>query len=105
MLVMQCGYPPEYVLDKIETYELNAAMKYAYYAVKDGWEQARLVAYIVAQCNSKRTLKMQDILTFYWEKEQNNDDTKITKEDIERLKAQAQEYLKSQNKTIEKREN
>lgn len=100
---MQCGYPPEYVLDKIETYELNAAMKYSYYAVKDGWEQARLVAYIVAQSNSTKRLKMSDIVDFYWEKEYNIEDTKITKEDIERLKAQAQQYLKSKNNNIEKR--
>lgn len=101
---MQCGYDPEYVLDKIETYELNAAMKYSYYAVKDDWEQARLIAYIVAQVNSKKTLKMQDIMKFHWEEETEHGDTKITKEEIEMLKRQAEAYLKSQNKTIEKRE-
>lgn len=100
---MQCGFSPKYVLDEIETYELNAALKYSYYAVKDGWEQARLVAYIVAQSNSTKRLKMQDIMEFYWEKEYNVEDTKITKEDIERLKKQAQQYLKSKNNNIEKR--
>lgn len=100
---MQCGFSPKYVLDEIETYELNAAMKYSYYAVKDNWEQARLVAYIVAQCNSKRTLKMQDIMTFHWEEEQEEHRTSITKEEIEALKRQAEQYLKSKNKEIEKR--
>ena len=100
---MQCGFSPKYVLDEIETYELNAAMKYSYYAVKDSWEQARLIAYIVAQCNSKKTLKMQDIMEFFWEKETNIEDTKITKEEIEMLKKQAEQYLKSKNKQIEKR--
>lgn len=103
MLVMQCGYDPEYVLDKIETYELNAAMKYSYYAVKDEWEQARLIAYMVAQTHSRKTLKMQDILTFHWENEQNIENTKITKEEIEQLKKQAQQYLKHNTTNTEKR--
>ena len=103
MLVMQCGYDPKYVLDEIETYELNAAMKYSYYAVKDDWEQARLIAYMIAQTNSRKTLKMQDIMTFHWEEEEEEHNTKITKEEIEALKRQAEQYLKSKNKTIENR--
>jgi len=101
---MKCGYPPEYVLDKMETYEVNSALKYSYYAQKDNWEQARLIAYIVAQSNSTRHLKMEDIVKFHWEEDGEQNDTKITKEDIELLKKQAEQYLKSQNKTVEKRD-
>lgn len=103
---MQCHFPPDYVLDKMEWYEITAVMKYHYYAYKDNWEQARLVAYMVAQVNSKRTLTMTEILEFPWEKEEDKIMTKtsITKEEIEQLKAEAQKYLKTQNKEIEKRE-
>lgn len=75
-------------------------MKYQYYSIKDGWEQARLIAYMVAQVNSKRTLKMDDILPFPWEKEEDETEhvTSITKEEIEQLKAEAQEYLKNKEK-------
>lgn len=101
---MKCGFDPQYVLDEIEVYELNAALKYQYYAVKDDWEQARLIAYMIAQVNSKNRMRVQDIITFFWEEdEEEKGDTSISKEQIEMLKAQAQQYLKSQNKKVEKR--
>lgn len=96
-------YPPEYVLDRMEWYEINAAMKYQYYSIKEGWEQARLIAYMVAQVNSKRTLKMEEILQFPWEREDaDKSSTSITKEEIEKLKAEASEYLKNKNKETRK---
>jgi len=106
ILTQQMGYAPDYVLDKMQWYEINAAMKYSHYSVKDGWEQARLVAYMVAQVNSKRTLEMDEIVKFPWE---NEDDepvkTSITKEEIEQLKKEAEQFIKQQNNTVEKREN
>lgn len=98
------GLPPEYVLDKIEWYEINALMQYQYYSLKDNWEQARLIAFMIAQTNSKRKLKLQDIVPFAWDDDEENEDNKpITKSEIERLKARAQDYLYSKNKSIEKR--
>lgn len=98
------GLPPEYVLDKIEWYEINALMQYQYYSLKDNWEQARLIAFMIAQTNSKRKLKLQDIVPFVWDEDEENEDNKpITKSEIERLKARAQNYLYSKNKSIEKR--
>ena len=93
-------YPPEYVLDKMEWYEINSAMKYQHYSVKDGWEQARLIAYMVAQVNSKRTLKMDEILPLPWEKEDEETEhiTTITKEEIEQLKKEAEAFMKNKNK-------
>jgi len=93
-------YPPDYVLDKMEWYEINSAMKYQHYSIKDGWEQARLIAYMVAQVNSKRTLKMDDILPLPWEKDETEPEhiTSITKEEIEQLKAEAQKYLRNKEK-------
>jgi hypothetical protein len=32
----------------MELFEVKAVMEYEYYAHKDGWEQARLVAYLIA---------------------------------------------------------
>lgn len=98
------GLSPDYVLDKIEWYEINSLMKYQYYSIKDNWEQARLIAFMIAQTNSKKRLKLQDIVPFTWEEDEENEDEKpITKSEIERLKARAQNYLLSKNKSIEKR--
>ena len=80
----------------MQWYEISAALKYQYYAVKDGWEQARLISFLIAQSNSTKKLKMEDILEFPWEKNSNEpieDRTMITKEDIERLRKEAEQYL------------
>lgn len=78
----------------MELYEVKAIMEYEYYAYKDGWEQARLISYLVAQTNSTNKLKLTDILKFHWEDEV---DTSISNEDIERLKQKAQQYEQSYN--------
>ncbi len=78
-------------------YEAQVAMKYGYYANKDTWEANRLTAYITAQVNSKRRLKVADIVTFPWENTEEETDTRISKEDIERLQKQAESYLKHNN--------
>jgi len=93
MLTLRMHLPPHYVLDQMEMYEIRSLMKYEYYSRADQWETARLIAYMVAQVNSKKKLTFQDITKFYWEKEQ-AEDTSISKEDIERLKAKADAYIK-----------
>lgn len=98
ILVIQLGYSPEYVLDKMQWYEVNAALKYSFYAFKDGWEQSRLISYLIAQTNSRKKLTLEDITKFYWENETIEADTKITKKDIDRLNKMAQAYLKEKHK-------
>lgn len=79
---------PSYVLDDMEFYEIASLMRYRYLKSKENWEQARLISYIIAQVNSKKTLKLQDILKFGWEVE--NESTKITNEEINDLSKQAE---------------
>lgn len=78
----------------MQMYEVRAVMKYQYLANKDSWEQARMIAYIIAQCNSTKKLKPSDIMNFYWEKEEESDSTAISNEDVERLRNKANQYLK-----------
>lgn len=78
----------------MEIYEVQAAMKYDYYAHKDDWEQTRLLAYIIAQANSTKKLKLSDIMEFYWEKDiKEPTDTYISDDDVKRLKEKAKQYL------------
>lgn len=77
----------------MEMYEVKAVMEYEYYAHKDGWEQARLVAYLIAQTNSTKQLKATDILKFYWEKDTEAADTSISNADVERLRMKAQQFI------------
>lgn len=77
----------------MEWYEINAALQYQYYSYKENWEQARLITYMIAQVNSKKHLKLEEIIKFPWDNESHDSkDTKITKEDIERLNKMAEAF-------------
>lgn len=82
----------------MEMYEIRAIMDYEYLAHKDSWEQARLVAYLIAQSNSSKKLKITDILKFYWEKEEaDSSNTAVSNAEKERLKAMALQYKNKLN--------
>ena len=74
----------------MELYEVKAVMDYEYLAYKDSWEQSRLIAYMIAQTNSTKRLKLTDILEFQWEDK--NADTAISNEDVARLREKAKQY-------------
>lgn len=92
MLTLKYGLSPSYVLDEMQWYEVNGLMKYEYYAKKDEWEETRLLSYIIAQVNSRKKLKIDDIMSFHWENDQ--DKTVTSKEEFERLRNKAKEYIK-----------
>lgn len=94
LLVLRYHIPPSYALDEMEMYEISSLMKYEYYAHKDDWEQTRFLGYMVAQVNSRKKLSLEDIIPFYWEKE-NDSDTSISSADLERLKIMAENYIKN----------
>ena len=81
----------------MDWYEVNSLLKYRYYAVKEQWEQTRLITYMTAQVNSNKHLKVTDIITFPWEKEE-EENTRITDDDVKRLKAMAENYLYNEKK-------
>lgn len=76
-------------------YEITPYIKNLHLRSKEGWEQARLGAYITAQVNSKKKLKVTDILEFPWEKKEMKKTgiTDISNEDIKRLRNKAKQYL------------
>ena len=95
------GISPEYVLDQMKVYEINALMKYNYYSYKDNWEQARFIAYVTAQVNSTKHIDMNELLPFAWdESEKLFNDTDLTQNEIDFLKKNA---MKPKNKNIETR--
>lgn len=90
---MQCNFPPQYVLDKMEWYEINSLLKYKYYATKDQWEQTRILYSIIYNTNAKHPKQVTEMWTFPWEKETTKGNTVISKEDINRLNKLAQAYI------------
>lgn len=99
ILILQLHFPPDYVLDRMEMYEVKSVMKYQHYSIKEDWEQARFISYLIAASNSTKKLKITDILKFPWDNEKDNQKhvTSISNEDIKRLKEKAQQYLNSNN--------
>lgn len=98
ILVLELHLPPSYVLDEMDWYEVNSLLKYRYYVVKEQWEQTRLITYMTAQVNSSKHLKVTDIITFPWEEEEKEENTRITDDDVKRLKAMAENYLYNEKK-------
>ena len=82
----------------MKIYEVNSLMRNAYKKSRDSWEQCRFISYVLAQINSTKKLKPTDILSFTWDKEEEDDkNTIITNEDIERLKNKAKQISKKLN--------
>lgn len=80
----------------MQWYEVSAALKYSYYAYRQQWEQARVISYVTAQVQSTKKLKYEDIIKLPWDDDKeivDEDNTKITKADIERINKMAQTYL------------
>ena len=85
----------------MQHYELQTLIDKLYLRSKNNWEQARLIAYIVAQVNSKKKLKLTDVLEFPWENQSNKENQKVTDNQKEQLLRQAQEF----EKLIKQKEN
>lgn len=90
------GINPQYVLDEMQPYEIESLMEYGYYKGKDQWEQARLIAYVVAQVNSKKPLKPTDIIKFDWDGKQAREKAKpMDKKQIEMLQKMANTMIEN----------
>lgn len=71
----------------MKPYELDIICDSLHLRTKDSWEQARMIAFVMAQANSKKKLKPTDIIKFAWEKEKEKKETaRITSEDMEEIK-------------------
>lgn len=78
----------------MQMYEIAPYIRNLHLKSKEGWEQARFGAYVTAQVNSTKKLKVTDIMEFPWEATTGKKgNTSISNEDIERLKNKAKQYL------------
>lgn len=76
-------------------YELDTLISNIHKKSKESWEQARMIAYVIAQSNSSKKLKPSDIMRFAWDDEPTKKgDTSISNDDIKRLKEKAKQYIK-----------
>lgn len=74
-------------------YEAKSLLNYSYYREQESWEQTRLLAYITAQVNSTKKLKMTDIIKFQWDENHKNKAKLMDDSELQRLKAKAQSII------------
>ena len=75
-------------MDDMKFYELSPILKNMNVSVKNDWEIARQLSYIIAQSQSTKKIKPSDIMQFPWDEGYKNipkKDVKITKELRDRM--------------------
>ena len=93
---MQCGVQPDYVLDRMNFYEIEALIENLWMKNKESWEQTRVQAYITAQTQSTKKIDMNDMMSFPWEKKVEK--VEDTPEDIEMMRKEMKEMEDKLNK-------
>ena len=93
---MQCGVQPDYVLDRMKFYEIEALIENLWMKNKESWEQTRVQAYITAQTQSTKKIDMNDMMSFPWEKKVEK--VEDTLEDIEMMRKEMKEMEDKLNK-------
>ena len=79
-------------MDEMQDYEVNPYIENLRFLDINSWEQARFVGYCGVQVYSKKKLSPTDLLTFSWEEEEH--ETEITNEEVQRLQAKAEQMTK-----------
>ena len=79
----------EYFMDKLQDWEVYDIYNMLQYADSPQWEQTRYLMYVVAQVNSRKQLKLTDILKFPWDQEGGLAKTTISDDEIKALKERA----------------
>lgn len=87
------GIAPDYVLDRMQPYEINALMRHHTHLGRDDWERARFLAYVTAQCQSTKKMTVADIIKFPWDKEEEPEsDTAMSEADRIKLTELAKKF-------------
>lgn len=83
-------------MDSMQEWEIQELYKVLEYSSSEQWEMTRWLLYAIVQVNSKKKIKIEDILKFPWDKGY-SEQIKLTKEissnEIERLRKKSQEIL------------
>lgn len=93
---MQCEVQPDYVLDRMKFYEIEALIENIWMKNKESWEQTRVQAYITAQTQSTKKIDMNDMMSFPWEKKVEK--VEDTPEEIDMMRKEMKEMESRLNK-------
>lgn len=85
-------------MDKLEEWELPHLFENIKYSYKNELENTRLLMYIIAQVNSKKQLKISDIMKFSWDDEFKEKPEQASEEKIKSLFDRAKQFENTLNK-------
>ncbi len=88
--MIQLGYSPAYVLDYMQWYEIETAMKYQWLKSKEQWEIGRMTAVTTATSMGAKINSYTEFVQFPWEKDSTPTTNQLTTQDKERIKELAQ---------------
>ena len=81
-------------MSDLQDFEVELLYENLKYADRPSWEQNRLLAFILAQVNSKKRLEMTDIMSFPWEENYEEKNIEMSNEDRDRLREKAKAFEK-----------
>ena len=84
----------EYFMSDLQNFEVELLYENLKYADRPSWEQNRLLAFILAQVNSKKKLEMTDIMSFPWDENYEEKNIEMSNEDRDRLREKAKAFEK-----------
>ena len=90
----------EYFMSDLQNFEVELLYENLKYADRPSCEQNRLLAFILAQANSKKKLEITEILSFAWDENYEEKNIEMSNEDRDKLRAKAAMFEKilQQNK-------
>ena len=72
----------------MKMYEVLEYLASLHYSKKEEWEQARVIAFMIAQVNSSKKLKMKEVIPLPWDESEKEE---ISVEEVKRLTSKAKE--------------
>jgi len=86
------GVNPQYFLDEMGMWELDAVLSAYNLRYRTGWEQIRSICYYITCAASTSKVKVNEMMPFAWDEEETKPKSEpMTKEDRELLMKRAEE--------------
>ena len=96
--MLQCGIAPDYVLDRMEWYEMEALIENLWMKNRETWEQTRTISFVTAQCQSTKKLDPKEMMPFTWDKnEEKHVDTEEEKKEMYQEMKRWEEIMNKQD--------
>ena len=94
--MLKCNIPVDYVMDRMEMYEIELFMNQLHLVYQESWEQARFLSYMIANNNPfrKKELPITDIMKFSWDDKENNGGKELDEKELNALKDRAKQFEK-----------